>query len=439
MIRFWPDGLAARMMLLLAAALTAALVAALAVLAIQRETGGQAARLEGELGRLIALVPAIEEAGPAARARLIRRAGWRGARLRLTDRPGPVGATPQTARLAARLSEALDGRDVRVAEMGRRSPSGPSGPSGPPGQPGGIAVSIDLAPPSGWLRAELDGRNLRRERGAALPWILLLLFGAVLGAGLLIARQVGRPLAALEVAARAAGRGDRTARVASDGPRELRHLAEAFNEMQVRLARTEAERARVLGALGHDLRTPITGLRIRAEMLPEADGAPMIATLDEMAVMADGLLAEARGAADPEAAGPVDLADLLSQLAETRGAAVGRLDAVTVRARPVGLRRAVGNLIDNALRYGGTATLSLTADDGHAVIAVEDDGPGIPEAQRRALQDPFVRGDTARGTDGSGLGLSIARSVARAHGGTLELSNRAGGGLRAEIRLPRTP
>ncbi len=424
MRRLLPDGLAARMMLLLALALIVALAAAMAVLATQREASGRAVLLERDVARLAALVPVIDAAGRAERDVLAAGASRRGGRLRVVRRTALAPTSdPRGRALAARLSDATGGREVRVGPAGR----------GP-----GAVVAVALADPPGWIEAELRGRPDRVDVAPFLPWLLALTFAAVLGAGLFVARQVARPLAALEGAARAAEGGDRAARAPEDGPRELRRAARAFNDMQARIAREEAERARLVGALGHDLRTPITSLRIRAEMLDEADGAPMIRTLDEMTVMADGLLAHARGEAEPEATVATDLAALLRDLADLRGAPVGPLAAIEAPVRPVALRRAVGNLVDNALRYAGDARVTLSREGAEAVIAVEDDGPGIPAERLADVQEPFVRGEASRsdGTGGAGLGLAIARAVARAHGGRLVLANRAGGGLRAELRVP---
>lgn len=164
----------------------------------------------------------------------------------------------------------------------------------------------------------------------------------------------------------------------------------------------------------------------------------MIRTLDEMAVMADGLMAQARSEADPEMPEPVALTPFLREFAEARGAKTAALVPASAAIRPVALDRAVGNLIDNALRYAGVARVSLTREDGAVVIAVEDDGPGIAPERLHDVQEPFVRGEASRqaGSGGAGLGLSIARAVARTHGGGLRLANRPEGGLRAEIRLP---
>lgn len=261
---------------------------------------------------------------------------------------------------------------------------------------------------------------------------------AVLGVALFYVRRLTRPLGELANAARAAGRGDRSARVAEDGPREMRDAATAFNDMQGRIARFDAERMRTLAAVGHDMRTPITSLRIRAELLDAADAAPMVRTLDEMTVMANGLVAYARGAGEAEAVEHFDLARLLARLCEERGADLKAEAAVAVMARPVALERAVGNLIDNAIRYGGGCRVRLSRDFDAAIITVEDDGPGIPPERLADMFEPFVRGDDSRSveTGGAGLGLSIARAIVTAHGGVIVLENRAEHGLRATIRLP---
>jgi signal transduction histidine kinase len=243
----------------------------------------------------------------------------------------------------------------------------------------------------------------------------------------------------LAEAAAAAGQGDRTIRLPEEGPRELRTAAAAFNDMQARIARFDAERMRTLAAVGHDLRTPITSLRIRAEMLDDDDlREPMVRTLDEMTVMADGLVAYAKGSRDTEDTQRMDLAPFLRRLCEERGAAFVAGAEVAVVGRPVALGRAIGNLIENALRYGQSATVRLDRDEREAILLVEDKGPGIPPERLEAVFEPFVRGEDSRSqeTGGAGLGLSIARNIVLAHGGAIRLENAAEGGLRVSVRLP---
>ena len=422
-----PDGLAARFALLLVVALLAAYGVALAVLSSERDRLDRAALQGREIERVVALVPALDGASPAERRRIVRAASRRGAQIDvgtdpLVDDPMEGG---RAGMVAARLSEALGEREVRVAFGSPR---------------GRLALSAALESPPGWLNGTLRiGPPPAPDRGGpALLLVLGLSLVAVLLVGLLFVRLLTRPLAALAAAAHAAGRGDRAARVPETGARELREAAAAFNDMQSRIARFESERTRTLAAVGHDLRTPITSLRIRAEMLDEAEAEPMIRTLDEMKVMAEGLLAYARGGGEAEETVCIDLAPFLDRLCEERGAAFRSVEAGKVRGRSVALGRAVGNLIDNALRYAGGARVTLTREGEEAVITVEDRGPGIAPERLADVLEPFVRGEASRSADtgGAGLGLSIARTVAQAHGGTLVLANREDGGLRAAIRLP---
>ena len=449
--RLIPDGLAARFALVLALALVAANLAALGVLSLQQMQQRQAAREGQEIERIIALVPALEAIAPAARPAVARNASTRIARVSVERMPrvqsGGTGA--RSASLGARLSEALGDRDVRVAIRDRGANDG--GASRHPRHPRRprevIAISIALAgTPANWLNVITTGDH---RRGGVLETevffvILLASLVAVLGVGLLFVRRLTRPLNDLAQAARAAGRGDRTVRVAENGARELRDAAAAFNTMQAQIARFDAERTRTLAAVGHDLRTPITSLRIRAEMLEDAARAPMVRTLDEMAIMADGLVAFARGDAAVEEKGRLDLGDLLSRLCEDRGASMDVACAAAVLGRPVELSRAFGNLIDNAVRYGNTARVRLTLSGDDAVVTIDDDGPGIPQDRLADIFEPFVRGDASRSTEtgGAGLGLSIARQIIRAHGGTVDLANLAnlanleGRGLRVTVMLP---
>jgi signal transduction histidine kinase len=281
-------------------------------------------------------------------------------------------------------------------------------------------------------------RDLRNRASGGLL-VLALSLVAVLGVGLLFARRLARPLEQLAEAAAAAGRGDRTIRLPEEGPRELRTAAAAFNNMQGRIARFDAERRRTLAAVGHDLRTPITSLRIRAETLDDDElREAMVRTLDEMTVMADGLVAYAKGSREAEEAQRIDLAPFLRRLCDERGAAFVARAVVAVVGRPVAFSRAIGNVIDNALRYGQSAPVRLDRDRREAIVCVEDEGPGIPPERLEAVFEPFVRGEGSRSqeTGGAGLGLSIARNIVLAHRGAIRLENVAEGGLCVIIRLP---
>ncbi len=439
--RLLPDGLAGRFALLLATALVAANLVALAVMSYERQRLDREALQSREVERIVSLVPAIEEAAPARRRLIAQRSSTRFSRVTV-DRAPVVEQTPAAPRslaLARRLTEALPERDLRAAIRVR--PRGPDtrGLS----QTIAISIALDmggaLAPQ--WLNMVTRGTRAG-PRGIAGEVFLLTLgvsLISVLGVGLLFVRRLTRPLGALAQAARAAGQGDRGARAPETGALEMREAARAFNAMQVEMSQIDAERMRMLAAVGHDLRTPMTSLRIRAEMVedPEQRDA-MIRILDEMGVMADGLVSYAREGHDGEASAQLDLAPYLSQLCADRGAAC-QIDAqALVSARPVGLGRAIGNLIDNATRYGGAARLRLDIAGRDAVITIDDDGPGVAQDKLEAMFQPFTRGDESRNsqTGGAGLGLSIARSIIAAHGGRITLENRQEGGLRATVTLP---
>jgi signal transduction histidine kinase len=215
--------------------------------------------------------------------------------------------------------------------------------------------------------------------------------------------------------------------------------------MQERLNRYLDSRTRVLAAMSHDLRTPITRLRLRVESIEdEALRARCVDDLDEMTRMVRGALSVFRGLNDEESSMPVDIDALLQEL-QRRYAEINASVAIEGRAaapfpgKPLALKRCLGNLVDNALQYGEHATIAVTDSAEELTIRVLDDGPGIPEAELERVFEPFYRLESSRNraTGGTGLGLSIARDVAQAHGGSLTLANRSGGGLEARLTLPR--
>ena len=258
-------------------------------------------------------------------------------------------------------------------------------------------------------------------------------------------RTITRPLADLATAADAVGRGTAVQPLQERGARELKRATRAFNAMQERLNRYLDSRTRVLAAMSHDLRTPITRLRLRVESIEdEALRARCVEDLDEMTRMVSGALSLFRGLNDDEAAVAVDINALLEELQRRYGevnASVtieGRA-AAPFSGKPLALKRCLGNLVDNALQYGGNATIAVTDSDDELTIRVLDDGPGIPEGELERVFEPFYRLESSRNraTGGTGLGLSIARDVAQAHGGSLTLTNRSAGGLEAKLVLPR--
>jgi signal transduction histidine kinase len=264
---------------------------------------------------------------------------------------------------------------------------------------------------------------------------------------ILVARRVARPMRRLAFAAEAFGRGEEIARLPEEGPTDIRRTAEAFNRMQERLHRFVKDRTGMLAAIGHDLRTPITSLRLRAEFVTDAEmREKILATLDEMQAMTEATLAFAREEATGEPTRVIDLAALAESVCNDLAdlgwdVTFAESGKVPYRCRPAAIRRALRNLIENAVRYGGCARVSLALSKDSFEISIDDDGPGIPEEEFERVFAPFFRleGSRSRTTGGVGLGLSIARTIVRGHGGDIELVNLRGGGLRAVIRLPQVP
>ncbi len=292
----------------------------------------------------------------------------------------------------------------------------------------------------GWLNV------LVLQRGLNTPsWPLLVQFStmaAFSAAGIiLVLGRLTRPLKKLAKAASALGRGETSETLDEEGPLEVVETIRAFNEMQERLTTFVHDRAKMLAALGHDLRTPITTLRLRAEFIEDEDVREQILrTLDEMSQMAETTLSFAREEAAQEQTRLVDMSALASSVCEDladAGLDVTHTDTgnFAVRCRPVAMKRALRNVIENAVAYGRRAYVIAECRNGEARIVVEDEGPGIPEADMEKVFKPFVRLEQSRNkeTGGVGLGLAIARSIVRSHGGDIHLENRAGRGLRVIV------
>ncbi len=282
------------------------------------------------------------------------------------------------------------------------------------------------------------------------PWASFFSFGlATLIVAIVVWVALSRltgPLRKLARVAEGLGRGERVDPLPEQGPEELRRLTNAFNDMQARLSRFVSERTRLLAALGHDLRSPLTAMRVRAEMVEDDETRERLAAIiEEMQEMVESTLSFARGMVTAEEMQTVDLAVFLKELADDLAAVGGEItleaeSGIHVRIKPVAMRRALRNVFENAIRYGQIARVRMCADDRAARIDVADRGNGIPEADLERVFDPFVRVEKSRNleTGGTGLGLSIARTVIQAHGGDIRLSNPKDGGLLAEISIPLT-
>lgn len=298
-------------------------------------------------------------------------------------------------------------------------------------------------PDDSWLNVNLFTARARHSGHGTLASTTMMALGVVL-LSLLLARSLTRPLRRMSEVVTTLRADDVEARVPEDGPREVRELAVAFNGLRKRLGDLVTRRTRSLAAVSHDLRTPLTRLRLRLADVPSAElQRAMAADIDEMEQMIQATLSYLKGDETSEPKRPIDLVALVETLVDGardlgRDAKLSAPAHLVVEARLVGLKRALGNLVGNALRFGTTVAVSVEARDGSAIVFIDDNGPGIPADKLDAVLEPFVRLEESRNTEtgGVGLGLTIASSIVEANGGSLRLSNRSEGGMRAEVRLP---
>ncbi len=281
------------------------------------------------------------------------------------------------------------------------------------------------------------------ETGSIIALLLqtLTLYIAVLIPLAWVVRRVSKPLEQLTGRVQRIGLAGEIGPLDSKGPADIRQLIDAFNAMQARVSMLLGEKDVMLGAIGHDLKTPLAALRVRIESVEDdAERDKMAATIDEMVTILDDILTLARLGKSGEASQRTDIGALVGSVAEefSHATLVESDERVVAEIRPVLLRRALRNLIGNAITYGKSASISVNALAGQAQIAIEDSGPGIAPDLMEAMFEPFARAETSRSrsTGGSGLGLTIARAIARSHNGDVRLENRAEGGLRAILELP---
>ena len=441
--------------------------------AVRAIGGFAAAQRVANLSRL------VEEAPADWRPRIVQALSDPTFRVALLAEPPPqLPADAEGAAAAVeeyvrqQLPERPD-RQVRAAvlEQTDRPPGGPFGPAfdhrpfqGPMGDPGGMGAMMHgmmgpgFGPFGAWRGLQVavklsDGQWL--SFATALPqgapsvsWqfiISMALMGLiVLAVATWAVRRVTAPLGVLSAAADRLGRDVTAEPLAEAGTIEMQRAARAFNRMQERLRRLIESRTQMLAALSHDLRTPLTLLRLRTEEVVDADERDkMLATIGEMDEMIGATLAFARDEVRAEPRRKVDIAALLASIVDDMADA-GLPVTMTPAAplihdcQPGALKRALTNLLDNAVKYGKRAQAAIATVGNAIEIAIDDDGPGIPEAELARVFQPFYRVEDSRSRDtgGTGLGLAIAQSIVQAHGGELTLANRTGGGLRACIRLP---
>ncbi len=428
----WPGGLIGRVMLVLLAAVVLEGAAGAVVYEQFELHRADEARATLVADRLTVARRVISAAEPGRRPALAEAFSTPDLQVAWSPARDGVSGPPARFGIARRLRELTDigGGALQLAvDRGRGGRD--------------VVGAVDTAG-GGGLRFRLT--SVPDERAFLLRGVLsaALIAAGVLAAALMLIHVLTTPLRHLTAVVDSLDPAQ-DASLLEGGPKEVRDLARAFNDMQARIGGMVADRTRSLAAISHDLRTPLARIRLRAGFMPDAEArAGVEADVAEMEAMIDTVLAYVRGETDTDPPELVDLGSLLLTVAEDAqdlGADVVYEGPPHLAAtlRRMGMKRAVTNLVDNARRYARVIRVRLEATAAELRIVVEDDGPGIPEAVLPRITEPFFRieADRSRGSGGAGLGLPIARTAAERDGGRLLIGNRAEGGLRCEIVLPR--
>ena len=459
MTRLLPRTLVGQVILILLGGLIASHLVASWIYATDREQAVRAVGGFAAAQRIANLARLIDDAPEDWRGRIVAAASDPTLRVSLSPEPpaaeGGV-SDPAGPSIRGYLAEQLPETLAATLRVDVTAASGP--------RLNGFAHPMPMMRPwmhglAGWhgLQAAVQLTNgqwlsfttLLPESGPSASWQFLFAMAAmsviVVLTSIWAVRRVTAPLSIVARAAERLGHDVNAPPIAEAGSREMRQAAHAFNEMQERLRRLLENRTNILAALSHDLRTPLTLLRLRTEGLPEGEERDrMLASIGELEAMIEATLKFARDEAATEPWRRTDLTALLSSIVDDMADAgmpvtMQPAELVVIECRPGGLRRAVTNLLDNAVKYGKSGRVELLASPETIRIAIDDKGPGIPDAELRRVFEPFYRLEPSRGRDtgGTGLGLAIAQSIAQAHNGEITLASQPEGGLRAMITLPR--
>lgn len=445
--RCWPDTVASRAILILVAALLAFHVLGYWAFRVGVESFASAGR-DGSLAeRIVSIKRAIASLPDGAERDRVAHdlssasldVHWSKVSLVLGNAP----TTERTRALEARLREQAPDLAAASFRVGQADEGAlPAGNANADRHIMLVSIRLD---DGSWVNFSSSALGAAQHLDWNLPAIMICFAVGIVVVALLLLRWATRPLRDLALAAERFSLDQVPQPLPEDGPAEVRRAARAFNTMRERIQRLVSERMQAMAAVSHDLRTPITRLRLRSELLDDDATRRLIdADLGEMEEMIDSTLEYLRGGASSEAARPVDLASIIETIVDEHldqghRVSLSGLNTAPILGQVLPLKRAFSNLIGNALKYGGTASVGITEAGGRFVVTVEDEGPGIPPADMERAFLPFVRLEELRGreTGGSGLGLTIAQAVARSHEGAIALENRASGGLCVTVSVPR--
>ena len=436
--RLRPRSIAGQIALLVVAAILVAHVVATMAFFLLREPWNPDERPGVATGRVATVARLLDAAEAPARPALIASAGRSLPALRIAPWDGAAiaGSSALEERPVVRRLRESFGRPLAITDLGTAEARDAD------------ILELGIATPSGAsFRARLPDDPLHPPRQGAIIFTFVFLALTVALLSVWATRALTAPLARLAEAAEAFGTRDDHAALPQGGPGEVRALSRALDRMRARVRRLIDDRTQMLAAISHDLRTPITRLRLRAEFIEDEPArVSTLRDLDQMNGLVEAALSFVRDgqARDAASFALVDLASVVQTVCDGfvdigSDVVVERTRHVLVRGSPDELQRAITNLVDNAVKYGGAARLVMESSARGVRVEVRDSGPGIAEAEREAMLQPFVRGDRARNLDtasGFGLGLSIVQAIVEAHQGRLVLANRPGGGLSAAIELP---
>ncbi|WP_375056287.1 ATP-binding protein [Zobellella sp. DQSA1] len=449
-LRYWLGSLAGQVILVALFALVLIQLVGVQIYRVEREEALGLVNSRFTLQRLIAVTRLLNQSPPGLHQEILRAS--RSETLLLTIDGTPPSAGERSGNFERIVRNKLGypaALDIHIsAETRDGRPDWPPREQRPHRHPPRHDIrlygTIELADGRWLIFTSLVDRETPEWSAKAILSLTLL---AALLAGLMIwlLQRTTRPLKELSRQAERLGRGDKAEPIAETGPREIRETLSAFNRMQDRLDRFVSDRTRMLAAISHDLRTPITTLLLRSEFLPEGEDKQKLQDgLRQMEQMLNATLQFAREDGLAEPVRDLDVPSLLESLCDDlqdngHGVSLEEPPPIIYRCRPTALRRALQNLLENGVKYGGRVEVRLLDGEDAIRILVRDFGPGIPEEQLEEVFKPFIRLDSARNLeDGSvGLGLAIARTLIHQHGGELSLANHARGGLLATVILPR--